>query len=185
MLNKSVSYKTLLRIVGVLFILFGFYLVIRALTSQVEVSGSVQYSGSDLFWNPGEIWTYIFFGSFLPANSFLPVPFQFAPLLSSMFTPGPFFSIGMGILCLGLTFMRVRVMYWCLQVVLWFISISLWLPITIRLNNGGFEIPESFTPLLLITLALSIALLAAYKPVIHLLRKFFELIGGVPSPAHL
>ncbi len=49
MLNKSVSYKSLLRIVGVLFILFGLYLVIRALTSQVVVSGSVQYSGSDLF----------------------------------------------------------------------------------------------------------------------------------------
>jgi hypothetical protein len=122
MLNKSVSYKSLLRIVGILFILYGLYLIVRALTSQIEVSGSLQYSGPDLFWDPGEVLTYIFFGGLLFANPILPLPLQFAPFLPQTLMPGPFLSLSVGILCLGLTLTGVRVMYWCLQVALWLIS---------------------------------------------------------------
>jgi hypothetical protein len=74
-------------------------------------------------------------------------------------------------------------MYWCLQGALWFISVSLWMPITMLLNNGEFNVPGSFTPLLLVILALSLVLLAAYKPIIHLLSKLFGLNGRL-SPAH-
>jgi hypothetical protein len=130
--------------------------------------------GPDLFWDPGEVFTYIFFGGLLPANPILPLPLQLAPFLPQTLIPGPFFSLSVGLLCLGLTLMRARVMYWCLQVALWLISVSLWMPITMLLNKDGFDVPGSFTPLLLMTLALSLALLAAYKPVIRLLRKLFR-----------
>ena len=45
MLNKSLSYSSLLNVIGLCLFICGIYSVVSALTSQSDVSGSVQYNG--------------------------------------------------------------------------------------------------------------------------------------------
>lgn len=153
MLQKSLSYKSILRIVGIVLLLYGFYWVIRDLTAQTVVEGSEQYSGALIFWNPGEVWTSIFYG-----DGFL-------------FAPGPLFYVSIGLFLLALTTRRIILTFASLQMVLWLVSMSFWLKSAFVLNPQGIDVPASFTPFFWGTLVLSLALLAAYKPVTHLLRK--------------
>ena len=153
MQQKSLSFKSILRIVGIVLILYGLYWVIRDLTVQTVVGGSEQYSGALIFWDPGEVLTSIFYGD----------GFSFAP--------GPLFYVSIGLFLLALTTGRIILAYASLQVVLWFVSMSLWHQSAFALNPQGINVPASFTPFFWVTLALSLALLAAYRPVTHLIRK--------------
>jgi hypothetical protein len=180
MLQKTVSYKSLLRVLGWCFLLYGLSLVVLALTAQIEISGSVQYTGAIIFAEPEEVRNYLFCGGLFPGNPLLPVVLgglnMFGPL-----TPGPFLWVGIGILCLSATSMRVNVMYVCLQIALWLISLSVWFPIFFLIGATNYEL-ASFAPFWIVTLAFSLVLLACYKPVIHSLRKLFEPNRAVPLP---
>jgi hypothetical protein len=180
MLQKTVSYKSLLRVLGWCFLLYGLYLVLLALTAQIEVSGSVQYTGAIIFWDPEYVRNYLFCGGLFLGNPLLPVVpgglNMFGPL-----TPGPLLWVSIGILCLSATGTRVNVMYVCLQIALWLISLSVWFPIFFLIGATNYEL-ASFAPFWLVTLAFSLVLLACYKPVIHSLRKLFEPNRAVPLP---
>jgi hypothetical protein len=174
MFNRSVSYKSLLRIAGILFLFYGGYLIARALTAQTVVSGSMEYSGPVIFVFPGEVWMYIFHGGGLDGNAILPSLHLSGSFLLPFFQPGPLFYVGIGIFLLGFVSMRVKVAYWCSQVTLWFICLSFWHPVWFLLGNDSFA-SDVFASFLLVTLVLSLAFLAIYKPVTYLLRKFFLL----------
>jgi hypothetical protein len=176
MFNRSVSYKSLLRIAGILFLFYGGYLIARALTAQIVVSGDMEYSGPIIFVFPGEVWTYIFYGGWLDGNAILPSLHLFDSFLLPFFQPGPLLYVGIGIFLLGLASMGVKVAYWCFQVTLWFICLSFWFPVWFLLGYHSVA-PDVFTPFFLVTLVLSLALLVLYKPVTHLLRKLFGLNG--------
>ncbi|GCE22321.1 hypothetical protein [Dictyobacter kobayashii] len=62
MLNLSISYKMLVRIVGILLLFYGLFLVFSALLAQTNMSGDQPYSGLLLFWDTGRILSYIFYG---------------------------------------------------------------------------------------------------------------------------
>lgn len=156
MLQKSLSYKSILRIVGIVLLLYGLYWVVRDFTVQVVVVGDQQYSGALIFWDPGEVWTTIFYG-----DGFL-------------FAPGPLFYVGIGLFLLALTTKRISIAYLTLQVALWLVSMSFWHRSALLLNVQGIDVPASFAPFFWGTLALSLALLAAYKPIAHLMRKLFD-----------
>ncbi|HEX6482793.1 MAG TPA: hypothetical protein VF043_28455 [Ktedonobacteraceae bacterium] len=180
MLQKTVSYTSLLRVFGWCLLLYGLYLVVLALTAQIEVSGGVQYTGAVIFAYPEEVRNYLFCGGLFPENPLLPVVpgglNMFGPL-----TPGPFLWVGIGILCLSATSTRVNVMYVCLQIALWLISLSVWFPIFFLIGATNYDL-TSFAPFWLVTLAFSLVLLACYKPVIHSLRKLFEPNRAVSLP---
>lgn len=169
MLQRTVSYKSLLRIIGGCFLLYGAYIIVLALTAQVSVSGDVQYTGPWIFEDPIGVRNYLFCGGPLLANPLLPTPpdgfFAFGPI-----APGPLLWVSIGMLCLSVTCMRVNVVFICLQIALWLISLSVWFPIFFLIGSTDYD-PVRFVPFGLITLAFSLALLAAYKPVTHFLRK--------------
>ncbi|GHO56011.1 hypothetical protein [Ktedonobacter robiniae] len=152
MLQRTVSFKTLLRIVGVFFLLYGFYVIVLVLTSQFEALTD-------------EI-NYLLCGGWFMGNSTLPGNlYLFGP-----FMPGPLFWVGIGVLFWGVTSGRVWVAYVCLQLALWLISLSVWFPFAILIGTTSYS-PGVFTPFALVTLVLSLALLACYKPVACFLHK--------------
>lgn len=175
MLQRTTSYKALLRIVGGGLLLYGFYVIVLALTAQIKVSGSMSYTGPMIFENPEIIRNYLFCGGLFLGNPILPGNLNTFGTL----TPGPFFWVSLGMLCLSATSMRVNVAYVCLQIALWLISLSIWFPMFYLLGFTNYN-PESFVPFWLITLALSLVLLAFYKLVTHFLRTFFESKSAVP-----
>ncbi len=166
MLNRTVSYKSLLRIIGACFLLYGFYIIVLVLTAQTSLNND---TSPLIFEAPILARNYIFCGGALLANTVLPLPVL--PLRYGL-TPGPLLWVSLGMLCLGAASMRVNVAYICLQIALWFISLSIWFPIIILLGFIDYE-PGSFVPFVLVTLAFSLVLLACYKPVTHFLRKLF------------
>lgn len=169
MLQRTVSYKTLLRIVGACFLLYGLYLIVLVLTSQISSRGSVQYDGPLVFEDPNVVMNYIFCGGWFFGNPVLPGNlYLFGP-----YTPGPLFWVGVGMLCLSVTSRRVWVIYVSLQLALWFISLSVWFPIAILSGITNYD-PGVFVPFALVTLALSSVLLAFYKSVTRFLREFSE-----------
>ena len=85
MLQRTVSYKSLLRIVGWCFLLYGIYLIVLVLTSQVFVEGSVNYTGPMIFWYPMSVRNYLLFGGLFGGNLLLPFPV----LLGGFLTFGP------------------------------------------------------------------------------------------------
>jgi hypothetical protein len=171
MLNRSVFYKSLLRIVGILFLLYGIYLIVRILTAQNTPPGVLEPSGPLIFADPGIVCLYVLYGGFRIGNA-LPS----LHLLDSFLSP--LFYVGIGIFLLGLVSMKVKVTYWCLQLTLWFICLSFWFPVWFLLGyNSVAPSVDGFTPFFLVTLVLSLSLFALYKPVIHLLRKIVELNG--------
>jgi hypothetical protein len=175
MLQRTVSYKSLLRIVGGCFLLYGFYMIVLVLTSQIDVGGSIQYTGPLIFEDPNAVRNYLFCGGWFLGNPVLPGDLNtFGPL-----TPGPLLWVSLGMLCLSVTSMRVHVVYVCLQIALWLISLSVWFPIFFLLGSTNYD-PGSFVPFWLVTLAFSLALLASYKPVTHFLRKLFESNRAAP-----
>lgn len=179
MLQKTVSYKSLLRVLGGCLLLYGCYLVVLALTAQIEVSGSIQYTGPVIFEDPETVRNYLFCGGLLLANPALPVLFGGLNTLGPL-TPGPLLWVSLGILLLSVTDMRVNLVYVCLQIALWLISLSVWFPIFSLVGHSNYD-PASFVPFWLVTLALSLTLLALYKPVIRFLRTLCG--SGEPVPA--
>lgn len=176
MLRLSVSYKTLLRIAGLLLLLYGLFLVVSSLLIQTEVSGDQQYIGPLLFWDPGEILSYIFFGFPLLATPFLGGWFHW------YFQPGPLLFVSIGLCMLALSTLRPRLAYWSLQLALWLVSMSFWSSLAMAFNQNGIEIPGSFTPFFWITLVCSLILLAAYKPVLVVLKKLCTLPTIISPP---
>lgn len=164
----TVTYSTLLRILGACFILFGLYVIAVVLTAQIQVSGSVQYSGPMIFQDPMDLENYIFNGGPLFANFTLPGAYQVVYLFGFA-SPGPLLWVGLGILCVSLTTRRALVAYLGLQIALWMISASVWDPILWLQNSTQYGL-GAISPFFLVTLALSLVLLALYKPVTHGLR---------------
>ncbi|GHO72749.1 hypothetical protein KSD_05200 [Ktedonobacter sp. SOSP1-85] len=176
MLQKTVSYKALLRIVGVCFLLYGLYLIVLVLTAQISTRGSIQYDGPLIFEDPNMVWNYLLCGGWFLGNPILPGNlYLFGP-----FEPGPLFYVGIGILCLSVTSRRVLPVYICLQVVLWLISLSVWFPIAILMGITDYA-PGVFVPFALVTLVISLALLACYKPVTRFLSKLSESNSVAPN----
>src|SRR5258708_22957258 len=173
MLQKTVSYKSLLRFLGACFLLSGLYLIVVVLTSQGDMSGSVPF----IFEDPELARNYLFCGGVALGNPVLPGNLNmFGPL-----TPGTFLWVSIGMVLLSFTSRRVQVVYVCLQIALWLISLSVWFPIFFLIGATNYDL-ASFAPFWLVTLALSLVLLACYKPVIHALRKLFEPNRAVPLP---
>lgn len=180
MLQKTVSYKALLRVLGGCFVLYGLYVVVLALPAQIEVVGSYHYTGAMIFVDPEDVRNYLFCGGLFLGNPLLPVVFgslnPFGPL-----TPGPLLWVSLGILCLSATSTHVHVMYMCLHIALWLISLSVWFPFFFLMGATNYD-PASFAPFWLVTLAGSLVLLACYKPVLHALSKLFEPNRAMPLP---
>jgi len=55
MLQRTVSYKTLLRIVGACFLLYGLYIIVVVLTSRMSARGDIVYDGPWVFEDPGAV----------------------------------------------------------------------------------------------------------------------------------
>ena len=167
MFHAKVSYKPLLRIVGGCFLLYGFYVIVLALTSQ--------NNGPLIFEDPNAVRNHLFCGGLFQGNPIIPLPvlpggfLTFGPL-----TPGPLLWVSLGMLCLSAPNRHVNVTYICLQIALWLISLSVWFPIFYLRGSTNYD-PGSFVPFVLVTLAFSLALLACYKPATHFLRKRFKL----------
>jgi hypothetical protein len=168
MLQRTVAYSTLLRIVGACFILFGLYVTAVVLTAQIQVGGSVQSSVPMITYNPMDLENYLFYGGPLLANFVLPGTYHVVDLFGFV-SPGPLLWVGLGVVCVSLTTRRVLVGYVALQIALWMISASLWDAILWR--RGSYEYGlGAIGPFVLETLALSLVLLVLYKPVTSGLR---------------
>ena len=165
MLQRTVSYSSLLRILGGCLLLYGLYLILLALTAQFQEGGSVQYSGPLISGDVMGMEDYLFYGGLFPGNPVLPAPFHLVNMFGVL-TPGPLLWVGLGILCMSLTSRRVQVAYVGLQVALWMISVSVWSPILWLLGSTHYGV-GAVGPFFLVTLALSLILLALYKPVAH------------------
>lgn len=177
MLQRTVAYLSLVRVLSVCLLLYGLYVIVLALTCQIEVTGAVQYAGATIFENPMGVATFLFFGGFFPGNPIVPVPIQgLTPL--GLLTPGPLMWIGLAIVCVSLASRRVQVAYGGLQVALWMISASVWNPILWLVDAShshyGFS---AVGPFFLVTLALSLILVALYKPVTHGLTRLASPLG--------
>ncbi|WP_201372254.1 hypothetical protein [Ktedonobacter robiniae] len=72
-----------------------------------------------------------------------------------------------------MTSRHVQAVYVCLQIALWFISLSVWFPIAILSGITSYD-PGVFIPFALVTFALSLVLLACYKPVSRFLSRHLE-----------
>jgi hypothetical protein len=156
----------LLRIAGLLLILFGLFWVVSALFVQTNVIGDQNYSGPTLFWDAGETLAYIFYGLPLLTNSVLGSWFH------GIVLPGPLLYVSIGLSLLTLSTLRPHLTYWSLQLALWLVSMSFWAGLAQAFYQNGFEVPASFAPFFWITLVCSLILLAAYKPVLAVLKKF-------------
>lgn len=171
MLQRTVPYSSLLRVLGGCFLFYGLYVLVLALTCQIEVTGYVTYSGPVIFHRPLEVENFIFYGSLFPGNPI--APYFWIPILPGPLTPGPLMLVGLGILCVSLTtrlsIRRVPVSFVGLQLALWMISASMWNPILWLLGSSYYGL-GAVGPFVLVTLALSLILLALYKPVAHGLR---------------
>jgi hypothetical protein len=165
--TTTFTYATLLRILGGCFLVFGLYVVAVVLTAQIGVGQSssvpmITYDSMDLE-------NYIFYGGPLLANLILPGAYQVVYLFGFA-SPGPLLWVGLGILCVSLTTRRVLVAYLGLQIALWMISASVWDPILWLRGSNQYGL-GAIGPFFLVTLALSLVLLALYKPVTHGLRR--------------
>jgi len=158
----------LLRVLGGCFLLYGLSVIVLALTCQTQAVGSVQYSGAMIFWDPIDVGNFIFYGGMFPGNAI--VPFSRGLNMIGPLTPGPLMWVGLGTLCISLTMKlavrRVPASYVGLQVALWMISASVWTPILWLRGSTQYGL-GAVQPLFLVTLVLSLILLAIYRPVSH------------------
>lgn len=99
MLGRSITYQVLLRVAGVLLLLWALYLV-------VQISIQPNYAG-DSYVGPL-------------------IQYQFQIALWLFFIEGAFFLAAAAVLLLGFSLRRPRVAYWSIQVAVWFVGISLW-----------------------------------------------------------
>lgn len=167
MLQRTVTYLSLVRVLGGCLLLYGLYVIVLALTCQIEVTGAHEYAGATIFENPMDVATFLLFGGALPGSPIVPVPIQsLTPL--GLLTPGPLLWIGLVIVCVSLASRRVQVAYGGLQVALWMISVSVWNPILWLVDASHTHyVLQVVGPFFLVTLALSLILVGLYKPVTH------------------
>jgi len=172
MLQRTVSYKSLLVVLGVCLLLYGLYSIALVLTAHIVATDAdgVTYSGPVLFEDPMDVENHILYGGlFLAGNPVLPVlPGSLNALI--FLTPGPLLWVGLATLCLSAMSRRVQIVYVGLQIALWLISLSLWFPILFLLGSSTIGL-GSLGPFWLVTLALSLLLLALYKPVVQVLSR--------------
>jgi hypothetical protein len=121
-----------------------------------------------IFQDPMDLENFIFYGGPLLANFVLPGAHQVVYLFG-LASPGPLLWVGLGMVCVSLTTRRVLVAYVALQIALWMISASLWDAILWLRGSYAYGL-GAIGPLVLETLALSLVLLALYKPLTHGLR---------------
>lgn len=165
MLTKSVLYKYLLRVVGVLFIFWGLYQAYNIVSSQV-VEGS-----------NGLVLRYFF-----SRIGYFPLPSLI--IFALIFGALEYFAVGL--LLLGLSSLRVKAAYWSLQLTLWLVGIALWYQQAFLLGGGAYPnlVPldlklESLWPWIVVSLICSLALFAFYIPLVRFLTWIFESIGTV------
>jgi hypothetical protein len=161
MLQRTITYSTLLRIVGACFLLFGLYVVAIILTA-------ITTNPDD----PIQLYDFLFFGGPFLGNLVLPGSYQSVNLFGFA-GPGPLLWVGLGTLCISLTTRRVPVAYLGLQIALWLISASFWDRILWLQRSHYYGLDNgvgTIGPFFLETLALSLVLLALYQPVTRGLR---------------
>lgn len=152
MFNKFISYKALLRIVGILLIAFSIF---WSLSVAFPFLGAGDNLSGTLLWI---LWTRSPFGISFPIG-------------------GCLIYAGLGLIFICMSFLRVKLVYWSLQFAVWLIGINVWF----QQNNETdvqlippFATPYSFWPQMVITLLCSLLLLALYIPLTHLLSRIFE-----------
>ena len=64
MLQRTVTYLSLIRILGACLLLYGLYVIALALTCQIEVNGAHQYAGATIFEHPLGVANFLLFGGF-------------------------------------------------------------------------------------------------------------------------
>jgi hypothetical protein len=165
MLQRTVTYSSLLRILGVCCLLYGLYVIVLALTAQIVVGGSIQYSGPMIFADAMDVENFIFYGGLFVGNPIVPGVRQLMEPLG-IYSPGPLLWVGLGILSVTLSTRRVRVAYLGLQIALWMASASIWTPILVLQHSTQYGL-GAVGPFFLVTLALSLVLLVLYLPVTH------------------
>ena len=146
MLGKSITFKTLLRVVGVLCLLWVLYNIFRIALMPVTTGN---YDA--------------------PQKSFYLIQTDWPIALFLMTYAGLHWFLAAAVLLLSFSFERVRVAYWSIQVSLWIVGLSIWYLV----NNTFDPWPENPTWLLL-TILCSIVLLALYIPLISLLTKIMR-----------
>lgn len=100
MLNKSISYRSLLRFVGVLFLLWAFYKAFGVATAHV-------YENSDTVWR-------------------YEIEISLTDTLFNVVYYGVLFFVAAGVLLLGLSSRHVNIAYWSIQITVWLVGISMW-----------------------------------------------------------
>jgi hypothetical protein len=145
MLNKVIRFSTLLRIVGVLCLLWAVFLAARIAFIPTNDIGDPSAQASYLIVT-------------------IPV---FA--LGLIIERGILWYAAAGVLLLGFGSQRARLAYWSIQVALWLVGITLWYQL-----NHAFAPPPQSPLVIIITLLCSLALLALYKPIISLLTKIIR-----------
>jgi hypothetical protein len=100
MLNRSITYRSLLRIAGALFLLWAFYQTFRIATIQV-------YENSNTFWR-------------------YQIEVSATDTLFNIAWYGVLFFVAAGLLLLGLSSRHMHIAYWSVQVTVWLVGVSLW-----------------------------------------------------------
>lgn len=150
MLNRSITYKGLLRVAGVLLLLWALYSALRIATEPI---GETFADGS--------------------SDVRLQIQISFTEtLFSIVYFGGGLFSVAAGILLLGLSSGRSSIAYWSIQGAIWLAGISVWYR-----SNGTFNPFPVDAFWIIVTLLCSLALLALYKPLVYLLRKLLGATG--------
>lgn len=149
MLNRSLSYKTLFRIIGFVLIACGFFFALRTAIQFIGAGDNVTGAIIDIL-GP--------FGGSFPSG-------------------GALIYVALGLFFLGFSSMRAKMTYWSLQLAVWLIGINLWYQQNGETDLQLVPLlvtPLSFWPQMTITLICSLVLLVLYIPFTRLLRKLFE-----------
>lgn len=150
MLNRSITYRGLLRVAGVLLLLWALYAAFRI---AIEPIGETFADGS--------------------SDVRLQIQISFTDtLFSIVYFGGVLFFVAAGILFFGLSSRRSSIAYWSIQGAVWLTGISLWYR-----TNGIFNPFPTHSFWIMVTLLCSLALLILYKPLVYLLRMLLMATG--------
>ncbi|HEY5005154.1 MAG TPA: hypothetical protein VII61_18475, partial [Ktedonobacteraceae bacterium] len=139
----------LLRVIGLLLILYGLYAALRIAILFMQAGDNVSATLLEIVGPVG--------GSFSPGG-----------LLT---------CLALGLFALGLSSMHVRIAYWSLQLAIWFIGINMWYQqnsVTDVQLVPILATPTTFWPQMIVTLIGSLVLLVLYIPLIRLFLWLFE-----------
>ncbi|GLV53704.1 hypothetical protein KDH_05560 [Dictyobacter sp. S3.2.2.5] len=168
MLQKSITYKSLIRLMGIALVLLSVYCFCSVTLNHTEsiANGVTIYSGPEI-------------GESVP-RALLDVVWLRGGYYGSIFLWGGTLTyLGIGLLLIGMSTMNPKVAYWTLQASIWLISINLWYQYGGVVSAGSIVpflmTPETLWPWMIIALVASFSLLVAYIPVTRLLRRFLLL----------